>query len=131
MIYWNQTVLAEQPEIDRGSRIGRVRHVLSQPDHHVYAINNILDFEYIVSLGSDSFFLHQFPTKPYVFLGTRLGTTIADELGAILFDEGIDSLLSITTQLEQTEADERWGGYAIVQSTHETRHIDFSGACGN
>jgi hypothetical protein len=128
-LYLEKTRHAENSS--EGGLIELVHDAFDPMDFSILAINSGL-YDFIASIEADSFLLEPlYYSPPYAFSTRRLGTTVAEVLGAILHERGLDKMLSIETQFNHPESIEPWDGSDVVRFQAETRHIDFEGACGN
>ncbi len=78
----------------------------------------------------DQFLLQGSVRETPTYLLRRIGTTLAPKMSRLLFTEGVDGLLDLSTQ-RSVEAQPRLTGYNNVEDAVATTGVDFDGAYGN
>ncbi|WP_367108739.1 neuraminidase-like domain-containing protein [uncultured Psychrobacter sp.] len=130
---FDDTALAEGKDIDGFSDIGLLRQELSSTPYRVRVINGGGHPTYIASLGTDSYLLRG--RRDRKIRARPLGSTIVQPLGAVLHEDGLDTLLSVETQTRFKETRNPWLLRSDIVSLDpedaEAKHIDFKGPCGN
>jgi hypothetical protein len=97
---------------------------------YITAINGWLS-RYIINISGDWLLLARKITSHYPhWCCERLGTSSADKLAKVLYTDGLESFLSIDTQIDKKEDEPPfamlWGSY-FFRNHH---HIDFKRSCG-
>lgn len=90
-------------------------------------------YGYIAAVETDFFLLDFDLDNPSYVLAQRLGTSVAEPLAETLYVYGLDTFLSMKTQVEHVEPLAPWRTHPnsrLLRLARERRHLDFTGATG-
>ncbi|MGM8888887.1 hypothetical protein ACS8FD_23365, partial [Psychrobacter sp. 1U2] len=103
--YFIDTSLAEGEEINLDAQIGEFRQELSATPYKIRVVKTSQHRTYIASLEKDSYLLK---SRHPQMLARQLGSTVVQPLGAVLHEDGLDTLLSVQTQTRFKETRNPW-----------------------